>query len=389
MRQTLRTAAHEGSGGRSGLSVSDPQSRIDALEAELARALAQQTATTEVLGVINSSPGDLAAVFDAILDKGLHLCEAAFGTLWTFDGDCFHAVALRRVPTGFAKILTRAPYHPEPGSGHDRLLRGAPYVQIDDAAAEVNIGPVRRALVELGGARTVIAVPLLKDGAVLGAISAFRQELRPFADKQIALLQNFAAQAVIAMENARLLTETREALEQQTATAEVLQVINSSPGDFTPVFDAILARAMRLCGVTFGAMDITDGELLRPVAVYGLPPAYAEFLKHNPRQPGQQGIAARIRGGEPFVHVVDLTEDDLYRNGDPQRRAMVDLGGARSTLAVPLRKDRDLLGGIQIYRQEVRPFSDKQIALMQNFAAQGGHCDGERAAARRIARSHP
>jgi two-component system NtrC family sensor kinase len=139
---------------------------------ETREALEQQTATAEVLQVINSSPGDLASVFDAILDKGLDLCEAAFGTLWTFDGECFHAVALQRVPAAFAEVLMQAPYRPEVGSGHERLLRGAPYNQINDAAGEASIGPVRRALVELGGARTVIAVPLLKDGAVLGAISA-------------------------------------------------------------------------------------------------------------------------------------------------------------------------------------------------------------------------
>jgi len=172
---------------------------------ETREALEQQTATAEVLGVINASPGDLAPVFDAMLDKALDLCTAAFGTLWTFDGECFQAVALRRVPAEFANLLSQSPYRPEPGSGHEHLLRGAPYVEMEDVAATPGIGPVRRALIELGGARTVIAVPLLKDGAVLGAISAYRQEVRPFTDKQIALLQNFAAQAVIAMENARRL----------------------------------------------------------------------------------------------------------------------------------------------------------------------------------------
>ena len=164
----------------------------DKFKAERDETLAQQAANTEVLGVINSSPGDLAPVFDAILDKGLQLCEAAFGTLWTFDGECFHAAVLRRVPAGFAKVLTQAPYRPETGSGHELLLRGAPYVQVDDVAAEAIIGPVRRALIEFGGARTILAVPLLKNGAVLGAISAYRQEVRQFSEKQIALLQNFA-----------------------------------------------------------------------------------------------------------------------------------------------------------------------------------------------------
>jgi class 3 adenylate cyclase len=186
----------------------------EALRRELAETVAQQTATAEVLQVINSSPEDLSPVFDAILDKGLQLCGAAFGVLWTYHGESFHAVALRRVPTGYAEILTRAPYRPEPGSGHEALLRGAASWQMADAAEHASIGPVRRALVELGGARTVIAVPLLKDGAMLGAISAYRQEIRPFTDKQIALLQNFAVQAVIAMENARLLGELRQRTEQ-------------------------------------------------------------------------------------------------------------------------------------------------------------------------------
>src|SRR5207248_7294282 len=173
------------------------------------------------------------------------------------------------------------------------------------------------------------------------------------------------------MENARLITETREALDQQTAAAEVLQVINSSPGDLAPVFDALLHKAMRLCDAAFGIMRVSDGEQFRTVGTRGVPAAYAEFLTRNPVPAGEGGIAARNRDGEPFVHTVDLKDDDRYRRGDvPTRRAMVDLGGARTSLSIALRRDRDVLGAIHIYRQEVRPFTDKQIALLQSFAAQ-------------------
>jgi GAF domain-containing protein len=339
---------------------------------ETREALEQQTATAQVLQVINSSPGDLAPVFDAILDKGLYLCEAAFGTLWTFDGECFHAVALRRVPAGFAEVLTQAPYRPEPGSGHERLLRGAPYNQIEDAAAEASIGPIRRALVELGGARTVIAVPLLKDGGVLGAISAYRQEVRLFSDQQIALLQNFAAQAVIAMENARLITETREALEQQTATAEVLQVINSSPGDLTPVFNAILEKAHSLCGADFGALKTYDGEFFRHAAARSpsASPRYGELMQADFR-PGVDSVWARLVSGERFVHDFDLAEIAAQASQEraPHLGALLEIG-IRTQLIVPLRKDDRLLGAITANRREVRPFSNTQIALLENFAAQ-------------------
>ena len=336
---------------------------------ETREALEQQTATAEVLQVINSSPGHLAPVFDVMLDKALDLCGAAFGTLWTRDGECFRPVALRRVPAAFAELLSKVAYSPEPGSQHERLLRGAPYAEIEDVAAEASIGPVRRALVELGGARTIIAVPLHKDGSVVGVISAYRQEVRPFTDKQIALLQNFAAQVVIAMENARLLTETREALEQQTATAEVLGVINSLPGDLAPVFDAILDRALRLCGAAHGHVFTVEGELGRAVAARGDPEFVEWMLQWGPLRPPPGSAMDRMMRGEDVVQIPDSTDTENYRTGTAIRE-LIDRSGVRTTLGLALRSESALLGAIFVNRREVRPFTDKQIALLQNFAAQ-------------------
>ena len=204
---------------------------------------------------------------------------------------------------------------------------------------------------------------------MLGLIAAVRLEIRPFSDKEIALLENFAAQAVIAMENARLLTETREALEQQTATAEVLQVINSSPGDLAPVFDAMLEKALRLCETPFGYFLRYDGEAYSLAAAKGLFPEFLNYMAHMD-QPVAGDTNARVLEGEAYVHVVDLKDTDTYRSGSPLRRANVDLGGFRSALMVPLRKDDRVLGTFCIGRREVRPFTDKQIALLQNVAAQ-------------------
>ena len=339
---------------------------------ETREALEQQTATAEVLQVINSSPGDLAPVFDAILEKALGLCEAKFGNITTYDGEALHFAAAAGHPE-FAEFLSREAVRPSPVTGWGRIAAGEQFVHIVDLAAEQaykDREPLRVATVELGGARTCIFVPLVKDNAILGVLTAYRQEVRPFTDKQIALLQSFTAQAVIAMENARLLTETREALEQQTATAEVLQVINSSPGNLAPVFDAMLEKAMRLCEAAFGTLWTYDGDRFRSVAQRGVPGPYADYLAHN-APPASAGTGrARLLRGEPFVHVADLKDEEPYRSGDPHRRAMVDLGGARTGLIVPLRKDDGVTGFVMIYRQQVRPFSDKQIALLENFAAQ-------------------
>ena len=237
--------------------------------------------------------------------------------------------------------------------------------------------PVSVAGADLGGYRTVLSVPMLKDEELVGTITIYRQEVRLFTDKQIELLQSFAAQAVIAIENTRLLNELRqrtddltESLEQQTATSEVLQVINSSPGALTPVFDAMLEKAMHLCEAAFGGLWMLEEDRYVAVALRGVPQPYAAFLGETTLIPGPGTAPYRLLHGERLVHNVDLASEKAYLEGDPQRRALVDLGGARSALQVALRKEDAVLGVITIYRQEVRPFTDKQIELVTNFAAQ-------------------
>src|SRR5438874_8848014 len=366
--QVKRTTSSRGEGVAAlRKKIADLQKELGQRTAALDDALEQQTATAEVLGVINSSPGDLAPVFDAILEKAHRLCGVAFGSLNIYDGEQLRAVAVRGLTKSFADRL-REGFRPAAGHPIHELLRGTRIVQIRDMAKITD--PIGRASFDLAGIRTVLFVPLRRDDRLLGQITAGRQEVRLYSEKEISLLENFAAQAVIAMENARLITETREALEQQTATAEVLQVINSSPGDLAPVFDAMLEKALSLCGAAFGILLTYDGDRFRHGALHSIPAAYARFMREHPPIYGPGTAPGRLALGERLVHVLDMTTTDSYLSGDPNRRAIADLAGARTLVAVPLRKDNALLGAIVVFRQEVRPFTDKQIALLQNFATQ-------------------
>ena len=279
--------------------IADLQRKLDERTTERDEAQAQQTATAEVLQVINSSPGDLAPVFEAMLEKAMRLCGAAFGLLVTPEAELHRTIAHRGLPPALAE------YFAQPvrmGAGLvGRLMAGEPSAQVADAVDDEAYragSPTRSALVDLGGARTGLAVALRKDRAYLGAFWLYRHEVRPFSDKEVALLENFAAQAVIAMENARLITETREALEQQTATAEVLGVINSSPGDLAPVFDAMLEKALALCEAEIGTLWSLEGEQHRAVATRGAPAQYAEVLKKGPH--------TALARANNVVHVADL-----------------------------------------------------------------------------------
>ena len=334
---------------------------------ELSESLAQQTATSEVLSVISSSPSELDPVFEAILANGERLCEANFGVLALYENGAFRVAAMHNVPRAYAEYRRREPLvDPRPGTVAARLAATKDVVHILDYAADVPDSP----LVKLGGGRSSVSVPMLKEGELVGLIQIYRQEVRPFTDKQIALLKNFAAQAVIAIENARLLNELRQSLKQQTATAEVLKVVSSSPGDLQPVFATMLENAVRICGATFGNIYRWQGEALHLVSAYNSPPDFVEYRKRTPLRADPEVPFGRMVATKSVIHVADLVAEEAYTKGNPAYVAGVELGGVRTFLAVPMLKDNELIGAFAVVRHEVGPFSEKQIELVKNFAAQ-------------------
>ena len=250
-----------------------------------------------------------------------------------------------------------------------RVLLERKSVQISDVFAdpEYTSGEAAR----LGGWRTVLGVPLLREGIPIGLVVLHRAAVRPFTDKQIELIETFAAQAVIAIENTRLLSELRESLQQQTATADVLKVISSSPGDMKPVFGAMLTNALRICEAKFGHLLLYDGERFHAAHLHDVPAAYREYWqKHGPIRPNPNTGLGRIVREKQMFHIPDLKADAAYAARDPLRVATVEQAGARSFVGVPMLKEDKLVGAIVIYRQEVRPFTERQIELLKNFAAQ-------------------
>jgi GAF domain-containing protein len=342
--------------------------------AELAEALEQQTGTSEVLQVVSSSPSDLQPVFAAMLENAVRICGATFGNIFRWDGEAFHLVAAHKTPPAFAKARKASPLHPVATSHFGRLVKTKSVVHTPDLSAERQYVEERRPAyveaVELGGIKTFLAVPMLKDDELIGAFGLFRQEVRPFTVKQIALVENFAAQAVIAIENARLLNELRQSLERQTATSEVLQVISSSPGDLQPVFTTMLEKAVRISDAKFGTLYLYEERGLRLIAAHDVPAAFEEVRGGGPIPPAPGGLFDEVIKTGTTVHLSDMAATTPYAEGHPRVVEAVELGGIRTVVAVPMLKENELIGIISIHRREVRPFTDKQIALVTNFAAQ-------------------
>jgi GAF domain-containing protein len=334
---------------------------------ELSESLEQQMATSDVLRVISSSPAELEPVFQAMLENAVRICEAKFGTLIRFDGSAFHYAAQVGAPPAYAEFqMRRGPFQPTTGALLDRVMQTKQVIHTADEMSEAAPGPSAK----FGGARSNVCVPMLKDNELIGAILIYRQEVRPFTDKQIELVQNFAAQAVIAIENTRLLNELRESLQQQTATAEVLHVISSSLGELEPVFQAMLENATRICEAKFGTLYLREGDGIRLVGAYNIPPAFAEARGRGLVYPSAEGSLGQVLRTKQTAHVADVAATTAYLQRHPFTVQAVEVGGVRTTVSVPLLKDNELVGIIAIYRQEVRPFTDRQVALLTNFAAQ-------------------
>jgi GAF domain-containing protein len=346
--------------------LADLQEQVSALTRELAEAREQQTATSEVLRVISSSPGELKPVFDAMLENAVRICEAKFGVLFRYHGGAFQGAAWVGVPLAYEKSLRqRGWFRPEAGAPLHRLLQTQQLVHNADESPN-QASPAAM----YGGARSLIAVPMRQQGQLVGAFVIYRTEVRPFTDQQIALVASFAAQAVIAIENARLLNELRESLQQQTATADVLKVISRSAFDLQAVFNTLLESAARLCAADHAWLVRRRGEYFSWLASYGhATEVHAQIRDYfNARQalPVDRGsIVGRTMLEAKTVRVSDVLADPEYGLSDLQK-----IGGYRGALGVPLLREGDVIGAIFLAKTVPQPFSDKQIELIETFADQ-------------------
>src|SRR5262249_16615749 len=333
---------------------------------EKPESLEQQTATSAILRVVSGSQADTQPVFTAIVESASRLCEAECSAVAQYEGGQLQLIAINNMSSeetaAFHSLFPRAV---APNFVLGRAILEARPVNVEDILAEHDYDPrTREVLADPYQYRSFLGVPMLREGEPIGVIGCGRRRVKPFTDTQIELLNTFADQAVIAIENARLITETREALEQQTATAEVLGVINSSPGNLTPVFDAMLEKAHNLCGIAMGSLELYDGERFRAVACRGLSDAFSDILRQGYRASDNPATRPLIEG-ERITHIRDLAQTDYSIT-----RSSAELDAARTLLCVPLRQEGRLLGMIASARKEVRPFTEKEIALLENFAAQ-------------------
>ena len=336
--------------------------------AELQEALGYQTATSEVLQLISRATFDLRPVLQTLAETMARLCDAEMGFILRQEGEEFRAAASVGFTEAFHAYMADHPLRAGRGSVTGRVALERRTIQVEDVAADPEY--TLAASTALAGQRTALGVPLLRDGALLGVIVLARKRVEPFTARQVALVSTFADQAVIAIENTRLLTEQREALERQTATAEVLEVINASPGELAPVFGVILTKAIQLCGVDFGLLHVWDGTSMRAAASHGMPAAFADYLVRNPTRRELPPIVRRLMETRRTILIPDAKLGEGYVAGHAFPRALVDLGGARTTLQIPLVRDDTFLGYFSLYRQEVRPFSERHVSLLEGFAAQ-------------------